>query len=521
MSLNLDSKPEDLIRAHNAVREEVEALRAGRDADRAAMQRALDGMNALIARGKQEAYNGPESLIRDCIVSQDEAATVRNLAPGKQILAPTGGNGGTVVLRTCKSEDGDWLPGLLDSPEIRTPWTRELREMVTSTSLFVKHDNGRNGVFARHARRAKRAMKRHLTDCPDALRHVFTPERVDRIFADVATGGAEMIFDLDMPMLAEKMEMEASISALFPMEMVNSHNFRVPKRTRGLTPFKKGVVTTDDPPKYRKSSIATTSETRTLAAIAIAAQYDEDAAEDLTWMDIGQRLQFEAARALVWGREGAILHGDTAGTHQDTLTYNPRDLWDATLLGGSDDHRRLWLGLRAHAKDVSGASGDRSGDANIAVSIRTARGALSAPLGLNDCVVLVSYETFLQKLVALDDFKTLDSYGALATRISANITGPLPNQIGVIDGMPVCIAWQLTADYETSGLYTNGSGAKSAFLVVPRSKWKLYVRRTARIETDKDITTGATDVVLTARELFALDPSVAATDKAAYLGHNI
>lgn len=501
----------------------IAALQEGRAVDRAEFQTTLAAISQAAAAKRLERANNPDSDIAQCLVNRDEMDMLRDQAQGRTYLPGEGTKDAAVVLRSCKTHDGDWLPGLLDAPEIRTPWVHELRDLVTTHSLLWRVDAGRDRGFARHARRAGRALKRHLQNAPDELRGAFNANVVERIFANSSTIGAEMIFQMDVPMIAERMELEASISALFPQEMVNSASFKIPTSTRGLTPYKKGVNVTDDPAKFRKSSIVTGSRTYDLVGIAVATQYDEDAADDVTWMAMGQRLQIEGARALVWGREGAILHGDALqAAHQDTIAaWNPRSLWDSTQLGGADDHRRLWTGLRAHAKDVSGASGDQDAAANAAVAIRAARAALTAPIGLQDLVCLVSYEYFMNDLVSLEDFKKLDSYGQLASRISSNITGPLPNQVGVIDGIPVCIAWQLTDDLETSGLYTDGSGAKTGFLLVPRSKWKLFVRRAARVETEKDITRGVYDVVLTARELFALDASVPTTDKSVYYAFNL
>ena len=50
--------------------------------------------------------------------------------------------------------------------------------------------------------------------------------------------------------------------------------------------------------------------------------------------------------------EDAMINGDSAATHQDDISnWNIRERWGASGLGSSADHRRLFLGMRAAAKD--------------------------------------------------------------------------------------------------------------------------------------------------------------------------
>lgn len=526
----------DVQEALSGLNKTVEALKAQTAEERAAniqareqVEKSLATFSANVATQRMQGrHESPDSDLDFCMLDRDGAHDLLGSANrGFDYAVPAAGesSGDVVVLRSVETDEG-LIPGLLDSEELRTPWSSRLRELLTMRNVvrFVAAQGGNSGRgWARHVLAGNRAVRRHLGKAPTPeLRAIFTKDRIERLFNNSSSEGAELIFDFDMPTLAEKVDMEATISGLFAQMPVGQGNrVVVPTTTGGITPFARRPQTVDDGPKLRKSSAVFSSKTYDLTGFTIATQYDEDAANDVSWISIAQLLMAQMVRAHAWGRENALLHGDTAATHQDAIhSWNPRNMFTLALLGGTDDHRTVWRGLRAFANDVS-ASASHSGDANMAISLRAARGELQAPLGLMDVVHLVSYETFLDKLVGLDDFKTLDAYGQRATQISGNIVGPLPNQVGVIDGVPICIAWFLTADLETSGLYTDGSGGKSGFITVPRSKWKLMVRQGARVESAKDITRQVYDTVLTARELFALDPGIPDTQKAAYYGYNI
>ena len=47
-----------------------------------------------------------------------------------------------------------------------------------------------------------------------------------------------------------------------------------------------------------------------------------------------------------------MINGDTNATHQDDISnWSIREGWGSSGLGSSADHRRLFLGMRAAAKD--------------------------------------------------------------------------------------------------------------------------------------------------------------------------
>lgn len=514
----------------------IEALRS-EVGNRDAAMRQLETSMANIAQAVAAQKLGnrsevPDSELDEHLVSRADAEDLligqEHLREGYHYITPpkgSTGSGDVLILRGCQTDDGP-LPGLLDS-QTETPWVSRLKDIVQgrNTLLFVAQQAGQNVPkgYGALIRQANRSLKRHLQRAPSAeIRNALGMERVDRLFSSAATAGAEMIFDMDMPRLADRVDLNSPISGLFEQVQVNSgRRVVVPTISGGITPFLQSAATTDDPPKRRKSSAVIGSKTYDIVTFAIATQYDEDASDDVTWISVANVLADKLGKAMAWGREDVVINGDTTATHQDTLsTWNTRSLWTTALLGGADDHRRAWLGLRKIANARS-ASASGSGDANIAASFRAARAGLTGPRGLGQVVHLVSYAKFLSGVVGLQDFKTPNEYGQNATVINGGIGGPLPNQVGIIDGVPICIAWFLTDDLETTGLYTGGGGGKTGTLTLDRASFQFMSRRGARIETAKDITRGVYDQVLTMRELFAIDASVGAADKPVYYRYNL
>jgi hypothetical protein len=82
--------------------------------------------------------------------------------------------------------------------------------------------------------------------------------------------------------------------------------------------------------------------------------------------------------------------------------------------------------------------------------------------------------------------------------------------------MPIIMSRFMGADLESNGLFLNsGSKDKTGYLIVARDSWYNYNRRQITVETDKDIKSGAIQVVATMRGTFD-SPDATATKNVAY-----
>lgn len=444
------------------------------------LQTALRDMREAQAIANTPKADAPESVLGDYRLSADEASEVIRNAPRNTVRQD---EGGAVVLRGIDLPGGDYLPGLLDD-EPQTPWQADLQRAITDRNMVRMWQ--RNPHTPASDRRIQRLLRR-------------APTEVAKIFVDSSGVGAEAIFDNFVPELDRYVDMRQRIAALFQSVSVSGGATKNPFLDAGLRLYKKRAATTDDPAKFAASTPSMSERSYEPVSMSVRLQLDEDATEDtfLNWMATGRDLIVDA---IVDGVDDAIINGDLNATHQDDIaSWDIRSRWGASGLGGATDHRRLFTGLRARAYDVSNtndASGTQS--ANL---FRESRARLAAPHGLGSCVYLVSYEYYLTELVKFDDFKSLEKFGPNATMIYGNLVGPLPGQVGEIDGVPVCVTWYLSNDLATTGLFT-GTGATTGWLTVNRDRFRRFVRRSQRIETAKDITRGVYDMVGTYRMLF-------------------
>jgi hypothetical protein len=249
--------------------------------------------------------------------------------------------------------------------------------------------------------------------------------------------------------------------------------------TSGVQPFIHGVPTSGDlnPSVLSKSVPSTSDRTLTARTLAVNIPVDRDADEDsiVAAIPLMQRLASEALRD---GKEDAFINGDTAATHGDTafMTWNPRSRW--SVLGSSTDHRKGWIGWRQRAYDVDATVTTAATDYNATQTVADYIGALaglSSPHGFGDIVYITSPEHYLKKILTDTNLLTVDKYGTFATVITG--------EVGKIGGRRLVLSEFVTADLDTTGLYT-GSNTTSGVLIVNMARFLIGRRRSQRIEIE-------------------------------------
>jgi hypothetical protein len=391
-----------------------------------------------------------------------------------------------------KFEDGEtWMPGLLDAQEPINKWHGELLQAVDDRNI-VRAIRGRSDPENRRKSSPKcdRKIARILASAPPDIK---------RAFGDISTSGAEWIPDVMLPMLEKTLVMERKIAKLFADMPMSAKNMLLPFQTTGLRPYLKQPIAGDDPSQYTSSTPVTAQRTIDAVGFAVRHQLDEEATEDVL-LDVMPILRQDLVEALVDGEEDAIINGCTS-THDDTgLTgWDIRGRWGTSGLGGTADHRRAWIGLRARATDVANTADGSS--VETTAGILTARGSLTSPHGVSGKPVLItSPEWYILKMLGLTEVLTMDKFGPFATVL----TGQLAN----IVGMPIILSEFVDAQYNASGVYDNSTKTKTGFLIVNPSRFKIGRRRGTSIELDKDITRGLFNLVATSRQIFfTVDPA--------------
>ena len=369
--------------------------------------------------------------------------------------------------------------GLLDTDHASSPWHAELIECARERSL--------SRMLMRDPHTPKQDLKlfRLLQRAPRNL-----APSIKKSIYDGAGVGAELIPDQFIADLYQSFEVPRGLRSLFRSVDVERNTILVPRLDRGGRPYLKGMVTSDSPAAYQASTIATSQKTISMSGLACRFVIDDAIAEDSA-IALVPTLQRQIAQDLEDAFEDALINGDSAATHQDDIAnWNIRDRWGAAGLGGSSDHRRAFLGMRAAAFDKSTTLDIAAFDYAKFLELVATMGELSAA----NKVCVASPEAVIEHLLGLTQVATLDKFGPQATVLSG--------QIASLAGLPIVVSRFLSKDLHTNGLYT-GASAKTGLIVAATDSWSIYQKRGILVEQDKDITAGAINLVATQRATFA------------------
>jgi len=393
--------------------------------------------------------------------------------------------------------------GLLSDPQPADEWHADLVRLASTRNLARMAQRMSKSGRDADTPQLDYQLFRHLQRSPSrALRGA-----IEKAFYDTAGSGAEFIPDGFLPSVYQEFSIPRRLRALLPEVPVTGNTVIRPRLTVGARPYIKGNISTDDPRKYSASTPTTADTTITMSGLAVRTIVDDAALEDSA-IAAAAILRRELVSAIDDGFEDAMVNGDSAATHQDTIaSWNIRSRWGASGLGGDADHRRYFLGWRAAAVDAS-ESTDLSGSMSVA-NMAAMRGSLGER-GVGNLVAIVSPEALVTDFLTLSQVLTLDAYGSGATVL----TGELAQLLGV----PLIMSRYVSADLATTGLYT-GSGATTGVLLVDLGAWQRYAKRGATVEVDKEIISGAVNMVATVREVMDT-PDPAATSNC-HWGYNL
>ena len=198
--------------------------------------------------------------------------------------------------------------------------------------------------------------------------------------------------------------------------------------------------------------------------------------------------------------ETAIINGDTSGTHMDS---------DITAAA---DACKLWKGLR---KSTLTASKVDLSTFNYQTVLRVKQklGKYGSP---GECFWTVGV-LLATKLLNLQDQNnnpcvvTMDKLGPKATIL----TGMLGN----LAGSPIIESEEARENLNASGVYDGSTDDKALLLYTRKNGYCIGDRAAIIVETDKNITTGITDLVSTRRLIF--EDRIVDTEPTTAYGYNI
>ena len=387
--------------------------------------------------------------------------------------------------------------GLLDTDENLSNWHVEMKRLANDRMMVRSMLVGDQSTP-----KMDLAISRHLAVAPRVI-----SAQIAKANYDGAGVGAELIPDQFLADLHMEYEVPTVVRSLFSEIQMTSNTMLAPRISRGGRPYVKGTVSSDNPALYPVSTVQMGQAQITAKGLATRYILDEELIEDsaVLLLPAMQRMIAKDMRDAV---EDALINGDAASTHQDAIaSWNIRGRWGAAGLGGSNDHRRLWTGLRAASFDKSTELSVNAIDAAKLLELISKLGEYAS----SDKVLIVSPEALYGSLMGLEQLITLDKFGPQATILTG--------QLGSIFGMPVVVSRFLSDDLETSGLFTGGGGTTTGILCVSRDSWNIFARRGISIQQEQDITSGAYNMVATERLTF--DSLDASTVKNVAFGFNL
>lgn len=447
-----------------------------------------------------EAIKGAQRLMEEAVYRGDSieiTGTDENL---KKFVGEDGNIRWTTGKTRVKTATGTTTiteKGLLDTSENLSNWHVELKRLANDR-MMVKSML----VGDKSTPKLDLAISRHLAIAPRAIR-----ANVTKANYDGAGVGAELIPDQFLADLHMEYEVPTVVRGLFQEVQMQSNTMLAPRITRGGRPYIKGNVSSDVPALYPASTVTMGQAQITAKGLATRYILDEELIEDSAVMLL-PAMQRMIAKDLRDAMEDAIINGDAAASHQDAIAdWDIRGRWGSNL-GGTNDHRRLFTGLRAAAFDKT--------DCTLALGTLSKTNLLQlmskmGEFATSDKVLIVSPEALYNSLLGLTEVVTIDKFGPQATILTG--------QLGSIFGTPIVVSRFLSADLASSGKFVQASDSKTGMLMVSRDSWNVFARRGVQIQQEQDIKSGAYNMVATERLTF--DSLDADATKNVVFGYNL
>lgn len=366
------------------------------------------------------------------------------------------------------------MKGLLTDPVSRGPEHEDLRRAFANFALAGALSGKLGGQRATEAlRRARSAVVMAFLRMPGRVgqwaRTAFDSESSYQRAITGATGtGAELLTVPTLATIQRPIELSRRIPGLIRSAPAPSSTFKIPKVTgRALSRVSNKI--TADPARVQSSDFTTSDESISTVGRTIQALVD------VNWLTEGGLVLTDPVGFInQWLNEGdlltleiAILHGDTAGTHQDTLsTWTMNGLITAGTLSESSALIKAYLGARAHAADQSAlvtAGGTFDMGDHFSAMNYFGAGTGADPTSV---AMIIGLNGLYSSILPMANLLTVDKAGASATILAG--------QIATIAGTPIVLSECMGKDFDTTtGLYTGSNKGNAAVYIRPAG-WVHY-----------------------------------------------
>ena len=244
------------------------------------------------------------------------------------------------------------------------------------------------------------------------------------------------------------------------------------------------------------SDLGTLSRTWTAHVHAVYQAYSDEMDDD-SIVAIAPAIRIAVLRAMSEGLDEALVNGDVdnaAHFDNDYITAVPPY---RTYQGGMSGLRHYALDQGTGTANTVDGGGNAITHVDVGAALATMGKFAAGKIALGDVVALVTAQQWIQLLTEPSSpIMTVDKYGAAATILTG--------EVGRIFGVPIFVSYGIEQRKDSVDALAGqnsiaGPNDLSCALVFNRQNFRIGDRRDVRFETDKDITAGRNDVVVTAR----------------------
>lgn len=318
------------------------------------------------------------------------------------------------------------------------------------------------------------------------------------ITAGGSGAGLELV-DIDLSSdLLSRLYLESNVAKEFVAQEIQmpTNPFKLP-----MTTVRPTFLVGSETGAAVESNPTTAAPTLTAAKLIGMSIYSYEAEEDAI-VAILPMLQQQLGSAAADALEGALLNGDTTGTHQDS------DIHAVT-----NHASKLFKGFRKYA-----IAGSLTTDISATGITAAAIGSVRKKLGKygmrpRDLVLIVGPKAY-NDIMLLAETLTAEKVGSDLARI---LTGEAPT----IFGIRIITSAQCREDLTATGVYV-GSGVhtKGSIVMVHKPSFLMGTRRGFTVEVFREITTQVNKVVASFRRAFIPNETPSTTESCVSMGFN-
>tara|TARA_Y100000593_G_C4323788_1_gene345525 strand:+ start:11907 stop:13382 length:1476 start_codon:yes stop_codon:yes gene_type:complete len=372
------------------------------------------------------------------------------------------------------------VPGLLDETEPTNEWHAKL----------LKINKERN--FARmlmanpHTPKMDLKLYKHLEVAPRCIK-----PGLEKAYDGTSGKGSQWTQAQFVDSLYESYTVPRRLRSLLPTVECDRGSLIIPTLTKGAQPYVQGTAGDDiNLSAYPASTVTTGQTVISLAGMTVRCVVDQVAAEDSA-LALASVLSRNIGESIESGFEDCMINGQTGivGSFDTGLASwtGPDGRWTA---GSSSDHRLTFDGWRKLAFDASTQNTPNDG-ADVLFSDIVSCISKMGEFGAAERLMVVSPSFLIKNLLDMSELATIDKFGPQAT--------VLTGQVGALLGMPVIMSRFMTDDLNANGKYDNITKDYTGYLIYNRSSYVQYLRRGLQIESQRNIASGAFEIVASLR----------------------